>query len=228
MTVIFKCEVCLRLHRGKYGSGRFCTKKCAKSFSTQKKREEINRKVSERLKGKQQTRTMHVYSEERKAKQRATFNKRREERLASKTFDELTKDDKRLVIFREQNGSCISCKLSEWLGQPIPLEIEHKDGDRRNNSRDNLSLLCNNCHALTSTWRGRNVKSKRVVPEEVLTEAILKSTSISSALESAGLNGKGNNYVRIKKIIRKLHQDERYVEYIEQHYSKTLKNNECA
>jgi hypothetical protein len=37
-----------------------------------------------------------------------------------------------------------------------PLEVEHIDGNWRNNTEDNLILLCPNCHSLTSTYRGRN------------------------------------------------------------------------
>ena len=51
---------------------------------------------------------------------------------------------------------CSNCRLSEWLNQPIPLELEHIDGDHTNHLISNLELLCPNCHALTSTYRGRN------------------------------------------------------------------------
>ena len=40
-----------------YGSSRFCSEKCAKSYSTKKKRKEINLKVSNILKGKWENRT---------------------------------------------------------------------------------------------------------------------------------------------------------------------------
>jgi hypothetical protein len=53
---------------------------------------------------------------------------------------------------------CYSCGLSEWLNQPIPLELEHIDGNHANNLLENLTLLCPNCHAQTPTYRGRNRK----------------------------------------------------------------------
>lgn len=58
-------------------------------------------------------------------------------------------------LIKERGHKCESCCLSEWMNQPITLEIEHIDGDRTNNSIDNLQLLCCNCHALTATWRNR-------------------------------------------------------------------------
>lgn len=46
------CENCNKEHVNKYGSGRFCSAKCARGFSTKEKRKEINRKVSKKLRGK--------------------------------------------------------------------------------------------------------------------------------------------------------------------------------
>jgi len=43
------CENCGNEHKGEYGSGRFCSKKCAKGFSTKAKRKEINEKVRNKL-----------------------------------------------------------------------------------------------------------------------------------------------------------------------------------
>jgi hypothetical protein len=47
-----KCENCEKEHNGSYGSGRFCSSKCARGFSTKSKRQEISKKVSKKLKGK--------------------------------------------------------------------------------------------------------------------------------------------------------------------------------
>ena len=52
---------------------------------------------------------------------------------------------------------CNCCGLERWQEQPIPLELEHIDGDHSNNALENLELLCPNCHALTATYRGRNI-----------------------------------------------------------------------
>lgn len=43
------CEKCGTEHSGKYASGRFCSSRCSRSFSTSKAREEINKKVSKTL-----------------------------------------------------------------------------------------------------------------------------------------------------------------------------------
>jgi len=50
---------------------------------------------------------------------------------------------------------CQSCSLETWLKDPIPLELEHVDGNSLNNDLSNLKLLCPNCHAKTITYRRR-------------------------------------------------------------------------
>lgn len=59
-------------------------------------------------------------------------------------------------IFEEK---CCGCGLIEWLGKPIPLQLDHIDGDNKNNELSNLRILCPNCHAQTSTWCGKNKKT---------------------------------------------------------------------
>jgi len=65
---------------------------------------------------------------------------------------------KRLISEGFFTDQCSSCQLSKWLGNPIPLELDHVDGNSDDNSLSNLRLLCPNCHALTPTYRGKNQK----------------------------------------------------------------------
>jgi hypothetical protein len=61
--------------------------------------------------------------------------------------------------FRENGHSCEECALLPmWNNKPLMLEIDHIDGDRKNNKRSNLKLVCPNCHSQTPTFRAKNIK----------------------------------------------------------------------
>lgn len=54
-------------------------------------------------------------------------------------------------------AACSACKRKTWRGQPISLELDHINGNKRDNRLDNLRILCPNCHAQTPTYRGKNI-----------------------------------------------------------------------
>lgn len=58
---------------------------------------------------------------------------------------------KRLIGIRGHR--CEKCTNIRWFDKPITLEVEHCDGNNKNNTQENLKLLCPNCHSQTPTWR---------------------------------------------------------------------------
>ena len=66
-------------------------------------------------------------------------------------------------LFKKYGSKCARCGWGEVnkYTNTIPLEIEHIDGNYKNNSENNLILLCPNCHSLTSTYKGANLNKGR-------------------------------------------------------------------
>lgn len=64
----------------------------------------------------------------------------------------------RKYLFEKYKNKCSCCGWGETnqTSGKVPLEVEHIDGDSQNNSPDNLTLLCPNCHSLTSTYKALN------------------------------------------------------------------------
>lgn len=63
---------------------------------------------------------------------------------------------KRAMIAMGVSEHCARCGTGPtWRHRPLPLEVDHVDGNWRNNRPQNLRLLCPNCHSTTDTYRGR-------------------------------------------------------------------------
>lgn len=164
------CQNCNNKHEGIYGSGRFCDEKCARGFSTKQKRVEINAKVSGTLSGRPPAhdKGFKMGPDERRyvftdiQRKNATEKRRQtcKDIIENAPFETLSKYQKSKRIKFEQNNSCLFCSRSRWLGKQLIIEIDHIDGNKQNNQRENLRGLCPNCHSTTPTYKGKNNKKK--------------------------------------------------------------------
>jgi len=53
-------------------------------------------------------------------------------------------------------SKCSSCGMDSWMGNPMPLELHHKNGISKDNRLSNLEILCPNCHAFTDNYKAKN------------------------------------------------------------------------
>ena len=67
----------------------------------------------------------------------------------------------RRYLYEEAGHKCSECgwnQTNEYSGI-IPLEIDHIDGNAYNNIKNNLKVICPNCHSLTKTYK--NIGSRK-------------------------------------------------------------------
>ena len=148
-----------------------------------------------------------------KAKHEAWL-KKREQRLSTLPFNDLSHNEKRLQILREQEFKCDMCHNDVWNNIPITLELDHINGDRKNETRANLRFICPNCHSQTDTYKTLNVKGvlgKKTVTDEQVIDALKTEESMYKAIMKLEMNPHGGNYTRFRRIIQKYDLKVNYV-----------------
>lgn len=65
---------------------------------------------------------------------------------------------RRLIAAGILENRCEWCGISEWRGKPLSIQIDHANGIRNDNRRENLRMLCPNCHSQTETFGAKNRK----------------------------------------------------------------------
>lgn len=62
----------------------------------------------------------------------------------------------RKYLYKTRPIQCELCKGTEWFGRPMPLVMDHIDGNPSNDILDNLRLICPNCDRFLPTFGSRN------------------------------------------------------------------------
>lgn len=69
---------------------------------------------------------------------------------------------RRALLEIGRKHECEKCEAQPfWMGEPLVLQIDHKNGLKHDNRPENLAFLCPNCHSQTPTYGIRNRKAVR-------------------------------------------------------------------
>ena len=147
----------------RFGNGKYC---CSESpNSCPAKRE----KDAEKKRGKKFSEKTRQLMKDRNPNQFRDYEKEVIERtIQIVESGELTqlheatarKHAKRYLIHK--NGHrCEICGTEEWMDQPVPLVIDHKDGNSDNNEIENFQLVCCNCDAQLPTYKSKNKNGRK-------------------------------------------------------------------
>lgn len=82
--------------------------------------------------------------------------------ITSGTFKEISTPSIKKFLIETSGYRCTICDRSEWMGNKMPLVLDHIDGSSENNKTDNLRLICNNCDMQLSTYKGANRGKGRI------------------------------------------------------------------
>lgn len=194
------CKKCGKEFIEKNGLKNYCSFSCRNSrvwSDEDKLKKSISAQKSEKVKLANNNRPNDFWLKIGK-----TRKENHKKQILQTEYSNLSFESLRYRIIYEQDEKCNKCGLDNWLGEPLVLELEHKDGNHFNNLRDNLEMLCPNCHSLTETWRGRNKKQRKMkVSDETLLESLLTNNwNFRQSLISVGLAAKGGNYNRCHKL----------------------------
>ena len=106
---------------------------------------------------------------------------------------------------------CQHCGITEWLGRPIHLQVDHVNGDSKDNQFSNLRLLCPNCHSQTDTFCRSEKRTKtntesgysaKVTDQEIL-DTLMRSRSVYEAAKTLNLCVAGYTYERFRRVMLK-------------------------
>lgn len=130
---------------------KFCSSSCAASFN--------NRGV--RRHGKPKSKCLHCNKTNRSSFSKYCSNQCHWDYKTLKLYEtgnlgRLGEKGVRRILLKYRHHRCEICKRKTWNKKPIPISVDHINGNPHDNSVSNLRLICWNCHAQTPTFGNKN------------------------------------------------------------------------
>jgi len=103
----------------------------------------------------------------------------------------------------------------------LNLEMDHINGNNKDNRIENLRILCKNCHSITNTFTGKNVKHIEMISKEQLEKDMKLFKNNTKIAEKHNLCVE-----TIRNYIEKYNLQDLYKEYKQK--TKNNKPNNCS
>ena len=166
-------KICPKCNSEHEKEGKYCCRSCANSRVFSEESKEKKRKANVEFYNSMSKEEQLEYNKKRiesydfPAAQKMVQEKNRQ-RAWSKPYEEMSHDSLRKRLLFERNYTCEDCGTGNvYNGKPLSLELDHVDGNNRNNRIENLRILCPNCHSQTPTHRAKNIRYKRLLNETI-------------------------------------------------------------
>ena len=77
--------------------------------------------------------------------------------VENSTYTNIARLKERLIREKKLEYKCEICGISNWMGEFLALQLDHRNGIHNDHRIENIRFLCPNCHSQTETFAGRNI-----------------------------------------------------------------------
>ena len=83
-------------------------------------------------------------------------NAKRKREWYSGAATNIQRSTMKLYITEDRGYKCECCGISDYMGKPLSLQLDHIDGNPSNHTPTNVRLICPNCHSQQDNWGAKN------------------------------------------------------------------------
>lgn len=151
------CKECLEILDYKKRHYSYCSRSCSVKFNNKGRRRHGHEPLNCVICSRKTTGSSRKYCS------KECYLLDRNDKLEKELLEGNVSSPRRLreFLIESRGYKCEICSNMEWMNKPIPIELDHVDGNSENNLPDNLRLICCNCHAQTPTYKAKNVGNGR-------------------------------------------------------------------